>query len=71
LFVIDFQIRIVPACDEGGIEKHMAQIAIAAFGDISLAVYGSAALIDAAVQTDVGNEFLRCGKTVDVADKCY
>src|SRR5947209_3441499 len=71
LFVIALQVRIVPARDEGGIEKHMAQIAIAALGNIPLTQYGGATLIDAAVDPNVGDQFLRCGKTINVADKCH
>ena len=31
LFVIALQARIAPACDEGGIEKHMAEVALPRF----------------------------------------
>src|SRR5260370_11545777 len=71
LFVIALQVRIVAEGDEGGIEKYLPQIAIAALGNISLSLYGGAAFKDAAVQTDKGDELLRCGKTVDVTDKCH
>jgi hypothetical protein len=40
LFVIALQVRIVAEGDEGGIEKYLPQIAIAALGDISLALHG-------------------------------
>src|SRR6266436_7745596 len=71
LFVIAFQIRIVLACNERGIEKHLTQIAVAVLGDISLTLYGGTALVDAAVEANVGNQFLRFGKTVDVANECH
>ena len=68
-----FEIRIVLPRNEGSVVEERTKCAIAALGEKSFAVDGGAAVVDAAIETAVGNEFLRmieAGDVADVPDEC-
>src|ERR1700685_4410903 len=70
---VGFEFRVLPPCDERGIEKDMPQVGVAALGNISLALDGRTAFMNSAVEADICHELFGRGKSVDVAnvgDEC-
>ena len=59
LFKIRFQVRICLACHEARIEEDGAELTVAAFADEASAFDGGAALMDAAVETNVRDQLFR------------
>jgi len=68
LFEERFEIRVVLSCHIGSIEKEGTESGIASFGDEAFAFDGGATLMDSAIESDVGNEFVGGIKAFDGAD---